>query len=458
MGRVPGKSWLNRSKFACMLLLVGGFPLIAGARPCAAQSASASDMATDSTYLARMNEGYAAAAAGNQSAAAEAFDRAAQLAPDLPAPRVAAGYALLALKQSNEAATRFEGALRLDENQDIVRRQLGYVYSGAGRNRDALAQFTWLQARDRASAQDLQAIGNLNAVLGERTVALAAFRMARSLAAQLGDSAVLRAARASIAILEAPAFTASDAPGAWIDLYLSPFYQQRFDNVVTYGLAKAGVTSGGWWRPSAYASVRVTRDSKSVGGMQPVLYADNSILPALGLRVQPAGRWFTLYAEAGAAYPLVSASPRTWQRDLRAGVIGAFANTHVLGASPNSLSLVSEGYGDVTWYERFDRNVIGYLQWRESLRLIQGRAGAVDVFARGWGAVDSRGTYYNRVVEGGGGVALHAGANRRASLYIESLSGHYLHERSTGLPERNYSDFRVMFVTGWSHTFPFTAR
>lgn len=449
---------MNRWKFAYMLLLAGGFPLVAGARPCAAQSASASRAASDSIYLARMNEGYAAAAAGNQAAAAEAFDQAALLSPDLSAPRVAAGYARLALKQFNEAATRFEAALRLDENQDVVRRQLGYLYSSVGRNREALVEFTWLQTHDRASAQDLQAIGNLNASLGERAVALAAFRTARSLAAQIGDSAVLRASRASIAILEAPAFTASAARGAWVDLYLSPFYQQRFDNVVSYGQARAGVTSGGWWRPSAYASVRVTRDSKSVGGMQPVLYADNSVLPALGIRVQPGGRWFTLYAEAGAAYPLVSVTPRNWQRDLRAGVVGVFANTHSFGASPNSLALVSEVYSDVAWYERFDRNVIGYLQWRESLRLIQGRIGAVDVFARGWGALDSRGTYYNRVVEGGGGVALHAGANRRASLYIESLGGHYLRERSAGLPERNYTDFRVMFVTGWSHTFPFTTR
>lgn len=439
-----------------MVLLAGVSTLAFRALPCSAQSASVTQAAQDSVYLARMNEGYAAAAAGNQLAAFTAFDLAAVRAPQLTAPRVAAGYALLALKRNDEAIMRFQSALEIDENQDVIRRQLGYLYASAGRQRDALVAFTWLRTRDRASAQDLLAIGNLNAALGERGLALSAFQSAEAAAAQFGDSVVLRQSRSSITVLQAN--NGGSVPGAWVELYLSPFYQSRFDNVVTYGLARVGITPGGWWRPSLYASLRATRDSKSVGGQQPILYADNSALPALGVRVQPGGKWFTLYAEAGAAYPLVSITPRNWTRDLRAGVIGAFTNNHALGTSPRHLTLVSEVYGDVTWYDRFDRNVISYVQWRESLRLVQGSVGAIDIFGRGWGAIDSRNTYYNRVVEGGGGVAFHAGANRRASLYIESLGGHYLREPLAGQPDRNYSDFRVMFVTGLYHAFPFSTR
>ncbi|MEO7363725.1 MAG: hypothetical protein ABI120_25565, partial [Gemmatimonadaceae bacterium] len=430
--------------------------LAAGALPCSAQSAPVSQPAQDSAYLARMNEGYAAVAAGNQAAAFVAFDQAAVLAPREISPRTAAGYALLALKRNDQAIMRFQSALEIDENQDVIRRQLGYLFASGGRQRDALAAFTWLQTRDRASAQDLLAIGNLNAALGERALALKAFQSAESVATESGDSIVLRQSRSSMAVLQANGN--ATAPGAFIELYLSPFYQSRFENVVTYGLARAGVTAGGWWRPSVYASLRATRDSKSVGGQQPILYADNSIVPAIGIRTTPGGKWFTLYAEAGAAYPIISVSPRFWKRDVRAGVIGAFSNTRALGTSPRHLSLVSEVYGDVTWYDRFDRNLISYVQWRESLRLVQGRAGAVDVFARGWGAIDSRNTYYNRVVEGGGGVAFHLGANRRASLYIEQLGGHYLREPAATEPARNYRDFRVMFVTGLFHAFPFSAR
>jgi|GEM_PF-2407422 len=455
MGRTAGdtgSSWLTR---VCLVLLAGGI-LALEATPCVAQSAPIAGPG-DSVYLARMNEGYRAAAAGDQASAVVAFDLAARLAPQSATPRVAAGYALLALKRNAEAIDRFEAAISLDETLDVTRRQLGYLYAGAGRNRDALVAFEWLRTRDRASAQDLQAIGNLNATLGERELALVAFRSAETLAAQLGDSTVLRDARASIAVLTAPSAGAS-TPGVFVELFASPFYQSRFQNVLTFGLGRVGVSVGGWWRPAAYASLRLMSDTKSVGGMQPVLYADNSVVPAVGVRAQPGGRWFTLFAEAGAAYPLVSVTPTNWNRDLRAGVIGAYTNEQALTGAPSGAALVTEIFGDVTWYERFDRNVISYVQWRESLRLVRGRAGAVDLFARGWGAFDSRRTYYNRVVEGGGGVALHAGANRRFSLYIEALGGHYLAERNTFEPARNYSDFRVMFVTGWSHFIPFGPR
>ena len=438
-----------------MVLLTAVCSVAFGALPCSAQSAPVPQSA-DSLYLVRMNEGYAAGNAGDQIKAAAAFDAAAKRAPQLALPRVAAGYAYLALKRNDEAVARFAESLVIDQNQDVIRRQLGYLYSSMGRQRDALVAFTWLQSRDRASAQDLLAIGNLNAGLGEPTLALRAFRAAATLASQIADSAVLRDATKSIVVLEAA--QANSAAGAFIEAYVSPFYQNRFDNFLMFGLARAGVSAGGSWKPSVYLSVRATRDSKSVGGQQPILYADNSVVPAIGVRTQPGGKWFTLYAEAGAAYPLVSIKPRDWQRDLRAGVIGAVANTHALGSGAHNLSLVSEVFGDATWYDRFDGNTIGYLQWRESLRLVHGNAGSIDIFARGWGAYDAKNTYYNRVVEGGGGVAFHAGANHRASLYIESLGGRYSREPTAGQPARLYRDFRVMFVTGLFHAFPFASR
>ncbi|MBC8087927.1 MAG: hypothetical protein H7Z40_11735, partial [Phycisphaerae bacterium] len=166
MGRTAGVTGSPWKKRACLVLLAGGI-LASQATPCRAQSAPASQPG-DSVYLARMNEGYAAAAAGNQAAALSAFDLAAQIAPGISTPRVAAGYALLALKRNDEAISRFEAAIGIDEGLDVVRRQLGYLYAGANRHRDALVAFDWLRGRDRASAQDLQAIGNLNATLGER--------------------------------------------------------------------------------------------------------------------------------------------------------------------------------------------------------------------------------------------------------------------------------------------------
>ncbi|MGV3711077.1 MAG: tetratricopeptide repeat protein [Gemmatimonas sp.] len=447
------------------MLLTGAGSLAIGALPCRAQTfattsananANVGAVQPDSVYQARMNEGYAAVKAGDQAAAAAAFDAAAARAPRDATARVAAGYAFLALGRNDDALARFDAALAIDENQDAVRRQTGYIHNSAGRRREALASFTWLRSRDRASAQDLQAIGNLNVMLRDPLAALDAFNAASTLAAQMGDSVVLRDARRAIDVIESAA--AQSSPHAFVDVYLAPFYQSRFENSIGFGIARAGVSAGGSWRPTVYASVRLTRDSKSVGGLQPLIYSDNSVVPALGVRVRPGGKWFTVFAEAGAAYPLVSSAPKHWKRDLRAGVIGAVSNTRPLTIGAWRPSLVSDLFGDITWYDRFDRNTIGYAQLRESLRLVEGRAGAVDVFARGWITFDSKSTYFNRIVEGGGGVALHAGANRRASLYVESLAGRYLKDRTVLQPSRNYSDFRVMLVTGFFHAKPFSAR
>ncbi|MDQ6612608.1 MAG: hypothetical protein M3Y64_09250, partial [Gemmatimonadota bacterium] len=270
------------------------------------------------------------------------------------------------------------------------------------------------------------------------------------LALQVGDTTVSGAAQKSIMILS----NAVHAAGAFIEYYLSPFYQSRFQNAVGFGFLRAGFSGGGSWQPRLYFSLRATRDSKSVGGVQPVLFADNSVVPALGVRVR-APKWLTLYAEAGASYPLVSVTPRNWQRDLRAGVIGNVANTHRLTRNADGLALVSELYGDVSWYDRFNRDVIGYAQWRESLRLLQGSAGSLDVFSRAWGTIDSKHDYYNRTVEGGGGIALHIGTRQPVTIYAEAVRGHYLSTPTATQRAQNYNDFRLMFVTGLYRQFPF---
>ena len=403
-----------------------------------------------SGYQARMNSGYRAARAGNQLAAAAAFDSAAQMQPTNAEALVAAGYAYLAARQNVSAISRFNSAVIIEPDRDLIRRQLGYLYAAAGDNRSAIAAFAPLLTRGHASAQDYLALGNLHAMIGQRDSSLKFFRSAFELATQIGDTTVSAAAQKSIGNL---ANASAPAAGAFVEYYLSPFYQHRFDNAVGFGFVHAGV-SGTRWKPQLYLSLRATRDSKSVGGLQPVLFADNSVIPALGARVSPAS-WLTLYAEAGAAYPLVSVALRHWHRDLRAGLITNLASTQLLLKKSSGIALVSELYGDVSWYERFNRDIIGYAQWRESLRLLQGRAGSVDVFGRLWGTTDSRRDYYNRAVEGGGGIALHVGTGQRVTVYVEAMRGHYLSVPTATQRAQGYSDFRVTFVTGMFRQFAF---
>ncbi|MEP6780780.1 MAG: tetratricopeptide repeat protein [Gemmatimonadaceae bacterium] len=406
----------------------------------------------DSAFQARMNAGYAATRAGNPHAAAAAFDSATQANPKSADAWVSAGYAFMSAKQNANAIARFTSAIQVDPDRDVIRRQLGYLYAGSGDNRNAIAAFHALVPRGKATAQDYLALGNLNALVGQRDSSLRSFKSALDLGTQSGDTAVANAAQKSITNLQAA--SAANAPGAFVEYYLSPLYQNRFKNYIAFGVGRVGVSAGGRFTPQAYISLRVTRDSKSVGGLQPVLFADNSLLPALGARIHPLP-WLTAFAEAGATYPSVSVTPRNWHRDLRAGLLANLANTKPLTSKPTGVTLISEVYADASWYDRFNRDVISYAQWRESLRLVQGNAGAIDIFTRAWGSYDSKHDYYNRVVEGGGGVALHLGAAHRVSIFIDAQKGHYLAVPVGTQPAQNYNDFRVMFVSGLFRSFPF---
>lgn len=433
---------------AVMLGIVAAGALAFAATPCLAQNSAKAD---ESAYLARMNEGYAAAKAGDQLRAAAAFDLAAKAAPTRAEPLNAAAYAYLAAKRNDSAIDRFNASLKLEPDRDIIRRQVGYLYSATGQQRNAIEAFSVLRREQRASPQDLLALGNLNNMVGEHSLALSSFRAARKLAEEFGDTAVARSAASSIAVLSAASLA---TPGLWTEVYLAPFYQRRFENFLSLGFVRAGVSAGGALRPSLYVSLRAGRDSKSTGGLQPVQYADNSVLPAVGVRVQPGGL-FTLYAEAGAAYPLLDIAPKAWQRDLRAGINAGASRTFPLLRGAHPVSIVSDAYADASWYERFDKDVIAYGQLREALRLLEGAAGAFDVYGRLWGAFDSRNQFSNRVGEAAGGAALHLGRNHAVSLYVEGVHGRYLNTPNAAQGGRNYDDVRVMVVTGWTHVVPF---
>ncbi len=411
--------------------------------------------APDSVFAAVMDEGYAALRAGDTARAILLFERAIARQPAAATPHFELGYVFLSQERKQEAARRFEEGLAREPLRDAVRRQLGYLYADLGRTEAALQVFSYLRDEGRAIARDHYAIGVLMAQNAQWSGAERAYREAERLAATAGDTLLVREARAGTASVASIGVGA----GRFIELYLAPFYQERFDNAVGLGFLRAGVRGGSWWRPSLYLSLRGTRDSRSTGGQQPILFNDNTVIPALGVRVQPGGGPLVVYAEAGAAYDLVASPEREWQRDLRAGANVTLQVERPLSSTRRSPQLVSEVNADATFYERFDRNLIAFGLLRESLRFRPtGGELAFDLFARGWGAMDSRGDFFNRVVEGGGGVAVHVPiAGLRTSVYVDVLRGRYLETppASSGLP-RTYNDWRVTVTTGFFRFRPFS--
>ncbi len=450
---VPGAALL------CVLSLFAWPALSFSGSPFPTSELHAQTPANDSLYNASMNAGYAALRASNNEAAMAAFERALQYNAGSAAAHFQLGYIKLSLDQKTAAVASFEEGLARDESNDDVRRQLGYLYAALGRPGQALLVFQRLRDAGKAIPRDYVSIGNLSALAGDQSGAQTAYRAAIAASESAGDAVdatVVADARAGLNNLARSGI----GGGLFAEVYFAPFYQDRFDNTVTLGFARVGIRGGGWWQPTLYASLRGTRDSRSTGGQQPVLFNDNTLIPAVGVRVRPGRGGLALYAEAGAAHALVDTGGNDWTRDLRAGVNYTGARELALRDNSTSPRLVSELSGDASFYERFDNNVIAYAQLRESLRFGRPDGVMLDVFARAWGATDSNGDFFNRVVEGGGGAAVHLPLGAlRTSVYLDVLRGRYLSPPPPGsLLPRNYNDWRVTVSTGVFRFLPFEDR
>ena len=360
-------------------------------------------IAADSTPATAFIElGYLDLAGGNKSAAAQWFERGAARAPDNAEVRRQLGFVLVDLRRTADAIAAFESIARTSSGyRDQDRLALAYLYDASARNREAMVAF-------RAAATS-------------------------------PDTAVANPARRALRV-KADVGTVLFSEG-----YLAPFYQSRFDNTIGFGFLRHGVESGRSWAPAAYTSLRVTRDSKSTAGAQSRVLSDNAAIVAGGVRVRPWHGPVWLYAEAGGASSLLANDTTTWRRDVRAGGYLIAQDERRLARSAN-WTLVTDVAADVSWYERFDRNVIAYAQLREGIRV--GTAGkvALDVFGRGWVGYDSRGDFFNRAAESGGGVALRLGPN--FVLFTEGIYGRFIEQPPAGV-KRRYQDWRVTAVWGW---------
>ena len=402
----------------------------------AAQQAPA-QQAPAGQYATAMNVAYAARQRGDTAAARDYFVRAIAADSTQSAPHIELGYLELSGGNKTAAARWFaQGAALAPQNAD-VRRQLAFVLIELRRTGEAIAAFESIGTMPSGYIdRDRLALAYLYDSAARTAEALAAFRVA----ATSSDTAVANPARRALRG-KGDVGTVLFAEG-----YLAPFFQTRFDNAIGFGYVRHGIEGGSAWAPAAYTSLRVTRDSKSTGGGgQSRVLSDNAAILAAGARVRPWHGPVWLYAEAGGAYSLLTDDSSTWRRDLRAGAyVIAQDERRVVRNAP--WKLLTDVAADVSYYERFDRNVIGYAQLREGVRF--GTAGklALDVFGRGWFGYDRRGDFFNRAAESGGGVALRVGPH--LVLLTEGISGRFLETPAPGV-SRRYQDWRFTVVWGW---------
>ncbi len=385
----------------------------------------------------QLQRGFDALRRDSITTAITAFADAAAASPQDAHPRQALAYAFLQADSLRQAAEQFELALTLVPDRPELHADLGYLYHRMGRDEEAIEH---LAARQQLGEKDehvaLQ-LAYLYQASGEWTRARRHF---------------LEVSRAADPVLRERARDALAAAGIWgpgagtwfTDVYSAPFFHTRHDNVIVPLVVRSGPVLSTSPNLQAYGLLRGTRDTQSSGGSLPQVYSDNVLVVGMGVRAALHPWALTLYAEGGAALPLVASNAA--RADVRTGVYGSRSWGRAMHAGGRAFPFrgVADLYYDVSYYSRFDHNVIGYFQARPGLRVLESGAGAVDVYGRLAAIADASGQSYNNVVEAGPGIRWSPSGTDALSLGVEYVqSWQPIIERDA---DDRYGDLRVMLT------------
>jgi Flp pilus assembly protein TadD len=458
-------------------------------------AAPAAGQTTEVPGSAAANDAYQELSLKHYEAAIREFQKALASNPSNADWRADLAYAELAAGSSKDAAREFETVYRDHPEQLQIALELGYVYLQLHDSPAAEKYFATAESSvdPEISQPARQALQDMRASVlqaqkqkaydlleqGHREEALTLFEQAH--VADPGDSAItlqlgylyqvtgkLAKAREmfqaerynqdpQVSGQATAALKEVNQQSAWwfASAYVAPFYESRFANQINPINFKIGLRATRYLQP--YMGMRFTRDIRSTNGTLPVIYSDNSDVFSVGLQSPILGHGTNLYAEAGTAVSLMSRPVQGRAvPDYRAGIIWykPWETSLAEAAKTRSkgISLTGNAYSDISFYSRYNDNVIGYLQLRQGINLPTAHLLPMQVTAAINVVRDSNSDYYNNVVEAG--PALRVAPFRRLldlQFEFDYLRGFYTAHDPSNPYGSGYGDFRVFFI--WSKDF-----
>jgi hypothetical protein len=361
-----------------------------------------------------------------------------QIASESVADLLSRGYALLE-KDPQGALPLFEKAVRADSTHLLARRQLGSLYLALGRPDDALREFRIAHQLFPSDTTGIQIAYLLNGLNRNEEARLAFAGVAGS-----SDSSIAASARTAEIVLALQ--SCADRAPWWWRVYASPYFEGRFDDWILL----ASLTGGRYLNErrtlSVYGTAAVAADSRSSGGLLPVIYSDHYVLLGAGVRFLPL-RGLTVDLQTGYTHATLTRAGESPDRiDLRAVATygaGIYPDLQVPAGFATPLSPFADVYASAGWYSRYE-NVLGYFQGRAGVRALAYRASALDVYARANLTADTEREFYNNTVEAGLGILAIPDHRWGLSLTIEVLRGTYLGPQSLNPRDRFYGTARII--------------
>lgn len=338
-----------------------------------------------------------------------------------------------------------EALINLRASHLQMRKQRAYDLLVNHRRAEAIKLFEQIHEADPSDGATTLQLGYAYEAAGDTTKARQMFRAARS------------NSNPDVAAQAAAALTEANRRSAWwfTSFYAAPFYQSRFSNEINVFNAKVGMLPHGYLQP--YLGVRFSRDTRSRTKTLPEIYSDNSAVFSMGIQSPIPGHVASLYAEAGSAVSLLSTPTRGRAvPDYRAGMdlFRQWGSTMAQAqqSNPSGFSFTGNAYSDISFYSRYDNNIIGDVQLRHGVNLPTGRVLPMQILAAVNVVKDSNRDFYNNIVEAG--PALRVAPFRHVTgiqFEAQYVHGFYtFHDAANPFGPR-YHDFRLSLI--WGGTF-----
>ena len=227
------------------------------------------------------------------------------------------------------------------------------------------------------------------------------------------------------------------------ELFFNPFTQTRFGLTVRPMVARLGVEQKNRLQTKEYLFLRRTDDNRSESlGKISQIYEDDVQVTGMGVQVTPIPSFTPLigFFEAGAAYDLVYRDRDRWRSDFRGGLM----YYQDFGKAPayydrftTSYCYYSDWYGDMTYFSRYNNNVIGGIRTHQGIRLFQYHSSMLNLYMVGRVLGDTQHVFYNNFAEVGPGIAFVPSNRFNVQLRFEHVKGAYL--PASSIPPNPYA-------------------